>query len=82
MFIVYRLKLYLIQDDRVGDLAVEPLSDGDVTLGRVEGGGRGRADDLGSEGAQDVDLLGAHLLRQDDDATVPLHGGCQGQANA
>ena len=73
---------HLIQDDGVGDLAVEPLRDGDVTLWRVNGGGRGRAHDLSSEGAQDVDFLGAHLLRQDDDATVALHGSCQGQTNA
>ena len=73
---------HLIQDDRVGDLAVEPLSHRDVRFWRVESCRRGRANNFCSEGPQNVNLLGAHFLRQDDDAAVALDGGGQGQADA
>ena len=72
----------LIQNDGIRQLTVQPLRDRDVGLGRVEGCRRGSSHNFGSKGSQDIHFLGAHLLRQDDDATVPLHGGSKSQPDA
>lgn len=46
----------LVQDVRVGDLVFKAPGDAHVRLRRVETSTGGRADDLGSEGSQDVHL--------------------------
>ena len=57
---------YMIKE--LADL-MEPSSDADVALGRVEGGCCRRADNFGAESAEDVHLLARHLLRHHDDAS-------------
>ncbi len=72
----------LIENVSVGQRLLEALGHADVALGRVPRGLGRRADDLGAEALQQVDLLGRHLLGQRDDAPVALDGGGQRQANA
>src|SRR3712207_9308529 len=49
-----------------------PVGDAVIGLGRLRGHGRRRDHDLGAVGAQDRDLLLAHLVRHREDAAVAL----------
>mmetsp|Transcript_37917 Transcript_37917/g.118859 ORF Transcript_37917/g.118859 Transcript_37917/m.118859 type:complete len:480 (-) Transcript_37917:314-1753(-) len=72
----------LVQDVRVGQVALQPPRDADVRLGGVEGGLGGRADDLRAERLEHVHLLLAHLLRERDDHAVALDGRGEREADA
>ena len=52
-----------------------------MRLRRIEGSGGRSPDNLGAKSLQSVDLLGAHLFREDDDATVALDDGRKSQTN-
>ena len=72
----------LVGLEAAGDLLGEPVGDGVVALRRVVLD-RGRRDhDLGAVGAQERDLLLAHLVRHDEDAAVALDRGRDGEADA
>lgn len=72
---------HLIENDAAGNLPLQPLSNGNVTLGMVPGD-VGRTHDLGPEGLEHVNFLVGHLLGHDDDATVAARGGGHGQADS
>ena len=72
----------LVGLEAAGDLLGEPVGDGVVALGRVVLD-RGRRDhDLGAVGAQQRDLLLAHLVRHHEDAAVALDRGADREPDA
>ena len=72
----------LVRLERAGDLLGEAVGDPVVGLGRL-GRDRGRGDhDLGAVGAQQRDLLLAHLVGHREDAPVALDRGGDRQADA
>lgn len=64
----------LIQDVGVGDLVLEAPGDAHVRLWRVEASASGRADDLGSEGSQNIHLCrNTEQLGEKDSHVIVVH---------
>ena len=72
----------LVGPPGAGDLAGQAVGDAVVAVRRIGRDVGLGDDDLGAVGLEQADLLGAHLVGQDEDAAVALDGGDHGQADA
>lgn len=71
----------LVEDDRVGDLGVQALGNSNMGLGGIPGSFGGGADNLGTKGLEDINLLLGHLLGQSNDGAVTLDSGSQSKTD-
>ncbi len=69
----------LVRPERSRGLAEHPLGRGVVRRRVVGGDGDGAHDDLTAVGPQQIDLLGCHLVGDDEDAVVAPLGGHDGE---